>query len=238
MNGNIFPVVADVTSQESLAAAASIVRSKEGYVSAVIACAGAAFEYNDRLFPMRLLPGAVSVSEAQESLWSIPIENFTKTFNLNISGAFYTVVAFLDLLDAANKKFPAPHPKSQAIIVSSSAAFWRANVPYAYAASKAGAVHMTKQLSTTFAPYKIRFNCLCPGWFPTEMTHEAPFLKNSADPFVEGGIPAEVSPLERAGSAEDINGTILFMISRAGGYLSGSVQLTDGGTLSTIPASY
>ena len=151
------------------------------------------------------------------------------------------MVAFLDLLDAANKKFPAPHPKSQAIIMASAAGFCRVtmpNFPFAYGVSKAGAVHMMKQLSTTFAPYKIRFNCIAPGWYPSEMTASLPFIKHPEDPTVEGGVSPEVAPLERTGSAEDINSLVLFMASRAGGYLSGSVQVTDGGALSTAPGTY
>ena len=232
------PLVSDTTSQESLAAAASIVRSKEGYVSVLIACAGISGPVTYGIFPSLSSPDKPSISEVQAKLWNVPIQDFTQTLHVNVSGIFYTVVAFLDLLAAANEKFPAPNPKSQVITVSSGAAFVRSEQPMPYAVSKAGAVHMTKQLSTTFAPYKIRFNCICPGWYPSEMTQEAPFIKNPVDPTVEGAISAEVSPLERTGSAEDINGLILFMTSRAGGYLSGSVQLTDGGTVSTIPSSY
>lgn len=37
---------------------------------------------------------------------------------------------------------------------------------------------------------------------------------------------------------KDIAGAILFLCSRAGGYLNGNVLLTDGGRLSIFPASY
>ena len=233
MKGNIVPLVTDTTSQESLAAAASTVRSREGYVSVVIACAGVTG-------PLTGLPQEkTSIKELQTALWNTPIHEFTQTMNVNVSGVFYTAVAFLDLLDAANQKFPAPHPKSQVITVSSIAGFTRGpGGPIPYCTSKAGAIHMMKQLSTSFAPYKIRFNSIAPGFYPTEMNQNVPFIKNSPDPTVEGGVSAKISPLERIGSAEDINGLILFMISRAGGYLSGSVQITDGGTLSVLPASY
>ena len=148
------------------------------------------------------------------------------------------MVAFLDLLDEANKRFPAPHPKSQAIIVSSIVAYARSGFPYAYSASKAGLVHLTKQLSSSFAPYKIRFNCIAPGWFPSEMTNHLPFIKHPEDPTSEGSVAPEVAPLERTGSDDDINGLILFLASRAGAYVSGSIQLTDGGNLSAVPSSY
>lgn len=48
----------------------------------------------------------------------------------------------------------------------------------------------------------------------------------------------EASPAERTGSEEDIAGTILFMASRAGAYLSGECMVSDGGRLAQLPAAY
>jgi NAD(P)-dependent dehydrogenase (short-subunit alcohol dehydrogenase family) len=45
-------------------------------------------------------------------------------------------------------------------------------------------------------------------------------------------------PEERAGDLKDIAGAILFLASRAGGYVNGNVLLTDGGRLSILPATY
>jgi NAD(P)-dependent dehydrogenase (short-subunit alcohol dehydrogenase family) len=48
----------------------------------------------------------------------------------------------------------------------------------------------------------------------------------------------EYVPQQRFGSEEEMAGTILYMASRAGGYLNGSVVLVDGGTMSIHPSSY
>lgn len=53
-----------------------------------------------------------------------------------------------------------------------------------------------------------------------------------------GGYPQSWIPLQRAGTEEDMGGAILFMASRAGAYLNGSVTVTDGGKLSISPATY
>jgi NAD(P)-dependent dehydrogenase (short-subunit alcohol dehydrogenase family) len=45
-------------------------------------------------------------------------------------------------------------------------------------------------------------------------------------------------PLQRAGTEEDMAGLILYLTSRAGGYVTGTVLLTDGGRLSVNPAVY
>lgn len=104
-----------------------------------------------------------SIKDIQSKLWGIGMDAWTQTMHVNVTGAFYTIVAFLDLLDAANKQPPTspPRPKSQAIVVSSIAGLSRVpSAGFSYSASKAAATHMVKQLSTSFAPYKIRFNCI------------------------------------------------------------------------------
>jgi NAD(P)-dependent dehydrogenase (short-subunit alcohol dehydrogenase family) len=51
-------------------------------------------------------------------------------------------------------------------------------------------------------------------------------------------FPQTIVPVERIGTEEDMAGCILYLTSRAGAYLSGSVMLTDGGSLSILPATY
>jgi NAD(P)-dependent dehydrogenase (short-subunit alcohol dehydrogenase family) len=54
-----------------------------------------------------------------------------------------------------------------------------------------------------------------------------------------GGVfPREFVPARRAGDIKDMAGAILFLASRAGGYINGNVLLTDGGRLSIQPATY
>lgn len=51
-------------------------------------------------------------------------------------------------------------------------------------------------------------------------------------------MPKAYVPQQRFGNEEEMAGTIIYMASRAGGYLNGSVLLVDGGTLSIHPCSY
>lgn len=55
--------------------------------------------------------------------------------------------------------------------------------------------------------------------------------------FVDG-VPKTFIPLQRVGTKEDMAGAILFLASRAGAYLNGSVTVTDGGRLSVLPSTY
>jgi len=55
---------------------------------------------------------------------------------------------------------------------------------------------------------------------------------------VDGTFPKTFVPEQRAGTIEDMAGAILFLTSRAGGYLNGNVLVTDGGRLGVVPSSY
>ena len=109
------------------------------------------------------LEKGASLAEFRNHLWNWDMSDFTQTFALNTTAAFFTVVAFLELLDKGNKAGNVEQ-KSQVICISSAGAFNRVPMAgYAYAGSKAAAVHIMKALATTLVPYDIRSNVLAPG---------------------------------------------------------------------------
>jgi NAD(P)-dependent dehydrogenase (short-subunit alcohol dehydrogenase family) len=83
--------------------------------------------------------------------------------DVNLTSVFFSIAAFLELLDAGNKKGNVEQ-KSQIIATASGGAYNRIPLAgWAYAASKAGLVHMMKQCATMFVPYDIRSNVIAPG---------------------------------------------------------------------------
>ncbi|KAG4268184.1 short chain dehydrogenase/reductase family [Fusarium proliferatum] len=202
VHGRIYPIVADVSSKDSLAAAVEQVHQREGHINVLIANSGMIGPNVAKLFSGGETP---SLDKLREALWDVPMEDFTQTMNLNVTAAFYTVVAFLDLLAKGNaSRDRTGLPSSQVIITTSISAFSRKPAAgFAYSASKAAATHLVKQLSTCFAPYKIRCNAIAPGFFPSEMTENMPWMKGS-NPRLEGNLSNETCPLERSGTEEDI----------------------------------
>ncbi|KAJ4152926.1 hypothetical protein LMH87_009444 [Akanthomyces muscarius] len=198
----------------------------------------------DIIYPIRN-PAAIGpidpswdLSTLQERMWKPDVDQFAETFRVNNAGAFYTAVAFMELLDEGNKRGDISQ-KSQVIFTTSIAGYSRSPAAgFSYAASKAGVTHMTKQLATTFAPYKIRVNAIAPGFYPSEMTENMSFMKTGKNPREEGALPTSQVPLQRIGTEEDFAGVILFLTSVAGGYIDGNVVVTDGGRISTLPNSY
>lgn len=93
---------------------------------------------------------------------------------------------------------------------------------YGYAASKAGVHMMTRHLAKDLAP-AITVNAIAPGLFETDMT--APLLR---DPEHSRALLGAI-PLGRIGAAEDIAGAALYLASRAGAFVTGTVLTVDGG---------
>jgi NAD(P)-dependent dehydrogenase (short-subunit alcohol dehydrogenase family) len=222
-HGNIRHLKTDVTSKADLSAAVDHITSKSGYVNLVIANSGITGP------TLKGLEKGASLTEFRDHLWNWDMDDFTQTFALNTTAAFFTVVAFLELLDKGNKAGNVEQ-KSQVICISSAGAFNRVPMAgYAYAGSKAAVVHMMKALATTMVPYDIRSNILAPGLYPSEMT---------VDMLTQEKWPRDFIPEQRAGNIKDMAGAILFLTSRAGAYINGNVLLTDGGRLSVLPATY
>ena len=77
--------------------------------------------------------------------------------------------------------------------------------------------------------------------FPSELAGPLfkPYIIDPSKAVTEEGVfSRSYQPAERAGSAEDVAGLIMYMTSRAGAFVNGSVMLADGGKLATMPATY
>jgi len=158
--------------------------------------------------------------------WGDPIgefrvEGWDKVIDTNLRGPFLLISALLEpLRTAASAEEPAR-------IVNIGSVNGLRPPPdtenYPYGASKA-AIHMlSRHLARRLAPEHITVNALAPGWFESKMT--AHLL---ADEATRSELVAEV-PLGRVGAESDIVGATVFLASRAGAYMTGTVIPVDGG---------
>ncbi|WP_427023625.1 SDR family NAD(P)-dependent oxidoreductase [Aureimonas ureilytica] len=90
-----------------------------------------------------------------------------------------------------------------------------------YTASKGGIEQLTKVSATELGPHGIRVNCVAPGAILNERT-----LQESPDYAASWG---RITPLRRAGTAEDIAGPVLFFASEAAAFVTGQTLWVDGG---------
>ena len=95
----------------------------------------------------------------------------------------------------------------------------------AHSAAKAGVIALTRQLAVEGVKHRIRAVSISPGVVVTPGTK--PFLDNPATrSMLLAGIP-----MERAGEAEEIVATALFVASDEASYITGTDIVVDGGML-------
>jgi gluconate 5-dehydrogenase len=91
----------------------------------------------------------------------------------------------------------------------------------AYNTSKGAAVNLTRALAGEWGKYDINVNAICPGFFPSKMTH------GLLD--VIGKTVIESTPLGRLGGDEDLKGAVVFLSSDASRHVTGQYLVVDGG---------
>ena len=92
-----------------------------------------------------------------------------------------------------------------------------------YCASKGAVVNMTRELAAQWGRKGVRVNALSPGWFKSEMTGDM-VTDESSQAFVKAN-----ALLPRMGHEDELDGALLLLASRAGGYMTGHSLLVDGG---------
>jgi len=90
-----------------------------------------------------------------------------------------------------------------------------------YCASKAGMIGLTKSVAKELARRNVTVNAVTPGFIETDMTLE---LSEKAKETLQEQIP-----MGRLGSADDIAGAVLFLVSEGAAYITGHVLSVNGG---------
>ncbi|MDB5868143.1 MAG: short-chain dehydrogenase/reductase [Polaromonas sp.] len=128
------------------------------------------------------------------------------------------------LMTCAHKFYPMLKESQGSVVVISSLAGYSARIGNpAYAASKAGAISLTKSLGEAWARDGIRVNGVAPGLVPSKLTGVT-FDDPERARKVLRGIPAG-----RFGTPQDIAGPVLFLASPLASYVVGQTLVVDGG---------
>lgn len=131
----------------------------------------------------------------------------------------------LDSLIHCCEKFRASlSTRGGAIIIISSISGLQANIGNpAYAASKAGAINLTKTLGQAYARDGIRVNGIAPGLVDTKLTK----VTTEHPDRLQGALRA--IPVRRMGTPGEIAGGVLFLASPLASYVCGQTLCIDGG---------
>ena len=144
-------------------------------------------------------------------------EQFREVIDINLNGAYWMAQACGRVMGRG----------SSIVNIASILGLTTAGLPQAaYAASKAAMLGLTRDLAQQWTGRKgIRVNAIAPGFFASEMTeqYEQGYIDLVMQRVVEG----------RMGDARELAATLVWLVSDAGGYVTGQTIVVDGGVTIT-----
>lgn len=141
----VLPIRCDVTSTESVNAAASLTKKTFGKVDVLINCAGSAEN-----------AGVLNMSDDQ---WDFTIKT-------DLTSVFLVTRAFANIMKENNYGRIINIASMYGLVGNT------AMDTVAYHSSKGGVVNFTRAVAAELAKYNITCNSICPGYFETELTHD------------------------------------------------------------------
>jgi NAD(P)-dependent dehydrogenase (short-subunit alcohol dehydrogenase family) len=199
----------DITSQQSVTAAAAEIDARMGAPSVLVNNAG-----------VDQPPDTAGTRSRVEDL---PIEQFRRMLEVNLMGTFQVTQAFGSAM-ARREHGSIINIGSLYASVSPDQRFYDhlpGELPFlkspAYGASKAGVVNLTKYFSTLWGAHGVRVNTLSPGG-----------VTGGQDETFKQKYGSRV-PLGRMADAEDLKGPLIFLASEASSYVTGHELRVDGG---------
>jgi len=196
MGVRCLPIQCDVTDSDNVNAAAKKAEEEYGKVDVLVNCAGSAKN--------------AGVLEMTNEEWDFTIDT-------DLTSVFYVTRAFANIMKKNNY--------GRIINISSMYGLVgnTAIDTVAYHSSKGGVVNFTRAVAAELAKYNITCNCICPGYFETELTADT----LNTDEF-SAYMKATV-PLGRYGNSGELNAGAIFLASNEASYVTGVILPIDGG---------
>ncbi|ASW42869.1 SDR family NAD(P)-dependent oxidoreductase [Clostridium isatidis] len=196
MGVRCLPIQCDVTDSDNVDAAAKKAEKEYGKVDVLVNCAGSAKN--------------AGVLEMTNEEWDFTIDT-------DLTSVFYVTRAFANIMKKNNY--------GRIINISSMYGLVgnTAIDTVAYHSSKGGVVNFTRAVAAELAKYNITCNCICPGYFETELTADT----LNTDEF-SAYMKATV-PLGRYGNSGELNAGAIFLASNEASYVTGVILPIDGG---------
>lgn len=161
-----------------------------------------------------------------EKFLDMPIDKVTKTFEVNLLGAYVCGQAAARAMVRTGVE--------GTIVNTASMAGKQGRVPYLadYVASKFGVVGLTQAMAFELAEHQITVNSVCPGFVDTpmqerELAWEASLRGVTADDVKQGWIAD--TPLGRLQQPKDVAGVVAFLLSDDARFMTGESIAVNGG---------
>lgn len=208
--GRALAAQGNVLQVESVQAAVHLVLAEFGKIDGLINAAGGNH------------PDASTGSE--RSFFDLPLEALHRVFDLNLMGTL--------IPSQVVGRHMAERKQGVILNISSMNALRPLTRIPAYSAAKAGVSNFTQWLAVHMAQEyspNIRVNAIAPGFFLTEQNRFLMTDKETGELSARGRRVIDHTPMGRFGDPEDLNGTVLWLMSPASAFVTGIVVPVDGG---------
>ena len=194
--GKVLAIKCDVTKTDEIKEAVKETLKEFDKVDILINCAGASKNNN--------------VLDMTDDEWDF-------TINTDLTSVFKVTRAFAKIMKE--------HKYGRIINISSMYGLVGNNkIPtIAYHSSKGGVVNFTRAAAAELASYNITVNCICPGYFYTNLTRKV----LETDDFQ--AFAKEHVPMKRYGAEGELNAGAIFLASDEASYVTGAILPIDGG---------
>lgn len=207
--GEALAVVADVLDEASLIAAKDLILKTYGKIDGLVNAAGGN------------MPGAVI--EPQASIFDLNMPALEQVLNLNLFGTIKPTQIFGSEI--------AKTGSGSIVNISSMSAQRVITKVLGYSIAKSAIDGYTKWFAVELANRygdRIRMNAIAPGFFLTEQNRN--LLTNPDGSFKErGNLVIKQTPFKRFGNPDELEGALIYLLSDASKFVSGTIINVDGG---------
>lgn len=210
-------VQADVLSRESLTAARETIRAQLGPIQKLINGAGG----NSPKATTRDEFLASGTADFASSFYGLELDGFRRVFDLNFLGTVLPSMILTEDMARAGK--------GAVLNISSMNSFRPLTKIPAYSAAKASINNFTQWLAVHLAKVNVRVNAIAPGFFLTNQNRFLLTDEKTGQLTPRGNKILGGTPMGRFGEPEELNGTMLFLLSDAAAFVTGVVIPVDGG---------
>jgi NAD(P)-dependent dehydrogenase (short-subunit alcohol dehydrogenase family) len=184
----------DVTSRESIENLLKSALQQTGRVDILVNCAG--------------VNAGSSYLDATDKDWD-------RVFTINLRAVFQACQVFA--------RHMVQHGGGSILNIGSVTSHLPLSRVFAYSASKAGVVNLTKNVAREFGTQGVRVNAICPGFFPAEQNRRL-LDQERIDNIMRH------TPMKRFGEPDELIGAMLLLVApKAGSFLTGCIVNVDGG---------